>query len=171
MGNDHHEIYFWPREKKRDRSKAETHIGQGRSLDGSGRKGDRPRRRRGREGRLLWSALEQRAATEKALRGRRLVVGGPRGLLDGDRLLAHAGQDESRAVELVNQGEDLSQLGLVLRNLQDPAQQLQGGLTLDLPLGCTQGLCGPQHVWERGARLLEEVDRLPTPRQRGPASG
>lgn len=69
-------------------------------------------------------------------------------MLDGDCLLTDAGQNESRAVEFVNQGKDLGQLRLILRNLQDFAQQLQCGLALDLPLGCTQGLCDTQHIWE-----------------------
>ena len=56
------------------------------------------------------SPFEQWAATEKALRGWRLIIIRPRSLLDGDRLLTHVGQDESRAIEFMNQGEDLSQL-------------------------------------------------------------
>lgn len=38
---------------------------------------------------------------------RRLIVVGPGGLLDGHCLLTDVGQDESGAVELVDEGEDL----------------------------------------------------------------
>lgn len=77
---------------------------------------------------------------------RRLVVVGPGGLLDGHCLLTDVGQDESGAVELVDEGEDLCQLRLVLGDLHHLAQQLQRGLALDFLLGGCQWLAGVQHI-------------------------
>lgn len=101
------------------------------------------------------SPFEQGAVTEEALHTRRLVVVGPGGLLDGHCLLTHVGQDEPGAVELVDEGEDLCQLGLVLGDLHHLAQQLQRGLTLGLPLRRRQGLAGVQHAWLTCTDLLQ----------------
>lgn len=76
----------------------------------------------------------------------RLVVVGPGGLLDGHRLLTHVGQDEPGAVELMDEGEDLCQLRLILGDLHHLAQQLQRGLALDFLLGWREGLAGVQHI-------------------------
>lgn len=99
--------------------------------------------------------FEQGAVAEQALHVWRLVVAGPGGLLDGDGLLADVGQDEAGAVELVDEGEDVGQLRLVLGDLQHLAQQLQRGLTLRLPLRRRQRLAGVQHGRLPGAGLLE----------------
>lgn len=104
---------------------------------------------------LLPSPFEQGAVTEEALHTWGLVVVGPGGLLDGHCLLAHVGQDEAGAVELVDEGEDLCQLRLVLRDLHHLAQQLQRGLTLCFLLGWRQGLAGVQHVRLAWTDLLE----------------
>lgn len=51
--------------------------------------------------------------------------------------------------------EDLSQLRFILWDLHDFAQQLEGGLTLDLFLGWAEGLTGVQHIRLTWTDLLE----------------
>jgi len=55
----------------------------------------------------------------------------------------------------MDERENLSQLRFVLRDLHYLAQQLQGGLTLDLFLERGEGLAGVQHIRLTWTDLLE----------------
>lgn len=98
-------------------------------------------------------SFKQRALTQTAVRGRRLVEARPPVALLGVRLLA---------VELVYEAEDVLELALALWELQTRAQQTDGGVTLLLFLSAVQRLRRVQQKHRAGHILRGRLDNKHT---------
>ena len=125
------------------------------------------------------TALEERVLAEPAVGGGRLEVARPTGahlLLPLHHLLHRVarpvaplprrGQLHLGPVEVLDEDQRVLELRLALGDLQRPPQQLQGGLSLEVPLGGAQGLVRVQQRGGLGGGDRERQDGA-LPRGRG----